>query len=1142
MQKLHQFVVLSVLVFGAQECLWTQKAPASSRGSFAAGGSSQSRADREAERLVALSADKIIEILSKEPGLLLEVKKELVRKAFEQGRILEPSDLSDDALFDLLRQDENIRVLATRQIEDRSYIHAKPTREELAREPYANQQPVRSQTKPQIAQAGQSQEDLYWSRREGQQRDGQMQKDSGPPDVSPAQPSAPQPAPNSARDVVRASASQPEDANIYDNFAFDTSRMASIRPEELPALLSTNASANTSFFGSQAAGGAQPQQAASLPSYPASSESEFALSEGGLNRPSDQQLEASVQPTASTPAPPRRPVQEAPAFRRKPNPYANVPSLFDLYEQVSGRPATLERFGESVFADGTGNLDRLPMDLPAGPEYVLGPGDALSIELWGGVAERLKRTVDREGRIALPEVGSVMVAGRTMGDTQHMVQSILRTQFRDIQADISLARIRTVRIYIVGDVQRPGAYDISSLSTPLNALYSAGGPTTRGSLRTLQHFRGKQMVQQIDVYDLLLHGIRSDLQRLQSGDTIRVPPIGPQVRIEGMVRRPAIYELNAEKNLAEVLELSGGVLSSGTLRHVDVERIVSHQNRTMLRLDIPESDNPQAVDQALTDFRIEDGDQVKIAPIVPYSDKTVYLDGHVFRPGKYAYRDGMKVSDIVHSYSDLLPEPSSSHAEIIRLEAPDYKPTVLTFNLRDALEGKEQNIALKPFDTIRIFGRYDFEEAPIITVTGEVRDPGDHLTNGVTHLRDAVFLAGGVAPDADLNDAQVFRKTADGKLRVINVSLAKALEGDERANIALDPTDRVFIHRSQSKSDPPRVTIQGEVERPGKYPLGEGMSAADLVRVAGGFKRSADTRVGDLTSYMQEEGRKLETEHHYIDLAKAMTGFPDNDVRLRDGDVLSIRQITGWNDIGASVTLQGEVTHPGTYGIHDGERLSSILERAGGLRSSAYAYGAILQRVQVRQLEEGTRAQLIGNVQAEGASLQAAGDPSKAAAAAQWQSTLRQLQNTPPTGRLVIHISNDVKRWKNTPADVELRAGDTLVVPKQPNFVMINGAVYNPTAITFRSGKSAGWYLTQAGGPTHAANKKGIFVIRANGSVIGTSGGMWSGGVLSSELRPGDMIVVPEKALGGGATWRNILQASQLVSSVGIAVQVARGF
>jgi len=293
---------------------------------------------------------------------------------------------------------------------------------------------------------------------------------------------------------------------------------------------------------------------------------------------------------------------------------------------------------------------------------------------------------------------------------------------------------------------------------------------------------------------------------------------------------------------------------------------------------------------------------------------------------------------------------------------------------------------------------------------------------------------------------------------------------------------------------------------------------------------------------MEEEGRKLEADHHYIDIAKAMSGTPDTDVRLRDGDVLSIRQMAGWNDVGASVTLQGEVVHPGTYGIHEGERLSSMLERVGGLRPSAYAYGAILQRVQVRQLEEGTRAQLISNVQAEGASLQSGGDPSKAAAAAQWQATLRQLQNTPPTGRLVVHISNDINRWKNTPADVELRAGDVLIIPKQPNFVMINGAVYNPTAITFRSGKSAGWYLSQAGGPTTVANKKAIFVIRANGSVVGNSGGMWSGSVLSTELRPGDMIVVPEKALGGSNAWRNILQASQLVSSVGIAVQVARGF
>src|SRR5947209_2054061 len=189
------------------------------------------------------------------------------------------------------------------------------------------------------------------------------------------------------------------------------------------------------------------------------------------------------------------------------------------------------------------------MDMPVGPEYVLGPGDGVSIELWGGVSQRLQRVVDREGRLALPEVGAVEVTGRSLGDVQRMVQGVLRTQFRDVQADISLSRLRSIRVYVVGDVERPGAYDVSSLSTPLNAVYEAGGPTTRGSLRTSKQYRGKQLVQQVDVFDLLLHGIRSGMLRLESGDTILVPPLGAEVTVEGMVRRPSIYELNAEKSL-----------------------------------------------------------------------------------------------------------------------------------------------------------------------------------------------------------------------------------------------------------------------------------------------------------------------------------------------------------------------------------------------------------------------------------------------------------------------------------------------------------------------------------------------------------------------------------------------------------------
>src|SRR5205807_8917976 len=206
-------------------------------------------------------------------------------------------------------------------------------------------------------------------------------------------------------------------------------------------------------------------------------------------------------------------------------------------------------------------------------------------------------------------------------------------------ADVSLSRLRTIRIYVVGDVQRPGAYDVSSLSTPLNALYQAGGPTSRGSMRIVKHYRGKQLVEDVDLYDLLLHGVQAGTQQLQSVDTILVPPLGSEVTVQGMVRRPAIYELNGEKNLAQVLELAGGVLPSGTLRHVDVERLEAHETRTMLALDIPEDNNQDSVRQALENFNVQDGDKITISPIVAFADRTIYLDGHVFRPGKYAYRD-----------------------------------------------------------------------------------------------------------------------------------------------------------------------------------------------------------------------------------------------------------------------------------------------------------------------------------------------------------------------------------------------------------------------------------------------------------------------------------------------------------------------
>ncbi len=1138
----HRGRVLLQISVALGLCLW-QGTEAYSQAQAHRAANSKGRADAEAEQTVSLSAAAIRQILVREPGLLLEVKKALVRKAYEQGRLLDPGDLSDETLFALLQQDNNVRILATREIEARMYIRAKPNMDELRqnRDWRAEHLPPTQDAQGEEPQQFEgSQEQQYWSTHH---RVAPRQ----PPIEEIPPPTEPNPAeglPDFAPDYSRSQSLAGGEPPARDNFEVappDPDALPRVTAGELPSLLHTSMSENAGADIRQEGG---PRNSDAFP--PALSSST------GTSSP----RESSSTPTSLRPRhrdrQPERRFSESdrdhPAIRTQPNPYQDIPSLYDLYKQVSKSSQVPQRFGLDVFQNGTGNYDQLPMDMPVGPDYVVGPGDGLSIEIWGSVSGRLQRAVDRQGLVMLPDSGAVQVAGKSLGEVQQLVQARLRTQYRAAQVDVSLARLRTVRVYVVGDVVRPGAYDVSALSTSLNALYLAGGPTSRGSIRILRHLRGNRLIETTDVYDLLLQGVRDGCQRLETGDTIQVPPLGPEVTVEGTVRRPAIYELKGEIHLAEVLDLAGGVLTTGTLRHIEVERVVAHESRTMLRLDLPEDNTAEQVNKALADFDVQDGDKIRISPILAYSEKTVFLDGHVFHPGKYAYHEGMRLTDLIHTYKDLLPEPATQHAEIIRLNAPDYSPAVLAFNLASAMNGGDENIVLKPFDTVRIFSRFDFEEPPLITVSGEVHHPGDHITNGKTYLRDAVYLAGGTTPEALLSDAQLFRKTPDGKLHVISVDLAKAISGDANENVALEPMDRVFIHKNLAKADPASVRIEGQVAQPGKYPLAENMTAAGLVRVAGGLRRGAYTEAADLTRYEIQHGSNVVGEHSIIGLARALAGDPDTDMRLRDGDVLTVRELAGWNDMGATITVKGEVLHPGTYGIQEGERLSSILNRAGGFRSDAYPHGVIFERVQVRELEQANREHLLHQVQIDGSNLALIpeSDPAqkiaKEAAVDQWHSALQNLQSSPPSGRLTIRITKDIPRWANTSADIPIRAGDVIYIPKKPTFIMVDGSVYNPTAVAYKPGKNAGWYLQQAGGPTNMANKKAVFVIRADGSVVGGSGGMLSGGVTHSTLQPGDLVMVPEKAFNGTTKWKTTLETAQLASAVGIAIQVARSF
>jgi protein involved in polysaccharide export with SLBB domain len=311
-----------------------------------------------------------------------------------------------------------------------------------------------------------------------------------------------------------------------------------------------------------------------------------------------------------------------------PTPY-NLLSLRDLYVQLPDQLGQLKRFGSDVFlhrdatslAQAAPNGQQMPLDVPAGPNYVVGPGDTLSIALWGGIAQNLARTVDREGRIALPESGSVAVAGLTLERVQGVIAESLKQQYRNVQVAVTIARLRSIRVYVVGDVQRPGAYDISSLSTSLNALYAAGGPTGIGSLRLLRHYRGKQLVGDIDLYDFLLHGLQIE-DRLQAGDTLLVPPAGPQIAVYGAVKRPAIYELKGSATLASVMEDAGGATAAAELGQIVVDRIDANGQRKTISLDLPalstsESStsglsNSQSTRAAIAAFSVLDGDRIHV--------------------------------------------------------------------------------------------------------------------------------------------------------------------------------------------------------------------------------------------------------------------------------------------------------------------------------------------------------------------------------------------------------------------------------------------------------------------------------------------------------------------------------------------------
>ena len=558
----------------------------------------------------------------------------------------------------------------------------------------------------------------------------------------------------------------------------------------------------------------------------------------------------------------------------------------------------LKRFGYELFS-GVPTTFAPATDIPVDPDYVMGPGDTVKVQLFGKEPAEYSLVVSREGRLHFPEIGPISVAGLTFAEMQDVIRAHIEKQMIGEKVVVTLGALRSMRVFVLGDARQPGSYTVSALSTLTNALFVSGGITDIGSLRNIQLKRRGRIVARLDLYDLLLHGDTSGDARLQPGDVIFIPPVGRTVGIAGEVRRPAIYELKDERTIGQILALSGGLLPTAYPRASQVERISGRGERTLVDVDLGNKSVLQTPVQA--------GDTLHVYSILEKMEDIVLLSGHVQRPGAYQWRPGMRVSDLVPSIqNDLLPRPDLDYALIRRELPPDHRIRALSVRLGRAVQqpGSADNVELHPHDELMVFDaaaeRDDDVEvlvealreqatfrqpARVVQIGGLVRHPGEYPLEPSMRVSDLVRAGGGLAEAAYALGAELTRyEVVDGSYREvahIDVDLAGILSDKADADLALHPHDVLHVKRLPEWATAATVEVKGEVRFPGIYPISRGEQLSKLLERAGGltdmafpqgavFLREALKEREE--KHLQEMRRRLEADLASLSLKLAQEG------------------------------------------------------------------------------------------------------------------------------------------------------------------------------------------------------------------------------------------------------------------------------
>jgi protein involved in polysaccharide export with SLBB domain len=728
----------------------------------------------------------------------------------------------------------------------------------------------------------------------------------------------------------------------------------------------------------------------------------------------------------------------------------------------------LPLYGQSLFLQPPSTFS--PIDWMTVPDdYVIGPGDELQITIWGQVQAHLRVIVDRAGQIYIPQVGEVSVAGIHYSDLENHLKQELSRIFKNFNVSVNMGKLRSIQILVVGNARYPGTYTVSSLSTLVNAVFASGGPSPQGSLRHIQVRRDGKTITDFDFYDLLIYGDKTKDVHLQSGDVLYIPPVGPLVAISGSVNTPAIYEMKGGSMLSDLIEIAGGMSTIADTSKITIDRVVDHQARQTLEF---------PYDAQSRSTTVKDGDIVRVLSIVPRFEETVTLRGNVANPGRYPWKAGMRISDLIPSAQALLTRDYwRNRASIVNGMETEYPlPAEKTLQSHPTLN--------QPNNGTRDSG------------TGNQEPTSTNLT-GAPNTANASTAPNNRKAQSD--------QTALGSNSGDHVT--EGYEGAAAAESSLNPNIVRNVAEDVRRSTP---------EINWDYAIIQRVNPQDLS-----------------SKLIWMNPRKAILEH---DESSNLELQPGDIITIFSQRDISVPQ----TERSQYVIIEGEVARSGVYKLEPNETLRSILMRAGGLTPNAYIYGSRFTRESARISQQKSLDELARTMEVQirqsAVSVAASsngGDAGQIQAAQ--ESIISQLRNTRASGRVALPIKPTDKDISAFP-DMVLEDGDRLVIPHTPSTVSVVGDVYNPGSFIFESRNNVGAYLEIAGKGKPQSDLKHSFVLRANGVVVAANNvnGLFTGDRFNHlRLFPGDQIVVPYK-LPTGAFMRGLRDWTQVTSQLAL--------